>query len=591
MSNFKDKLSTLPETFGCYLMKNIKGEVIYVGKAINLRKRVNQYFVGAHNFKTTKLVSEIADFDTIIAESEKEALILEYNLIKKYDPKFNIIFKDDKSYPYILVSNEEIFVVKTIRLKNKHRIKGKIFGPYPNALAANKTVDLINKIFPIRKCRHLLKEVCIYYHLKQCKGYCVYDLGKDYLNNLRNDIISFLNGDVDRVIKDLIEKRNTSSNELNFEYAKECQELIESINYVTDKQSVQINKYDNLDLFNYYLEDQYLVCCILNVRAGKLLNRLIVMNQLYSEVEDEIISYLIQYYESNIIPDEVIVYDEKIADNLNQYFDTETFRVAKRGRKKSLLEKTYKNAFEYYHQSKKMIIKKDDYYVRIKKAFRNILGFDANEIEIYDNSHLHGEMTVAGKVTYRNFKPYKKGYRRYRLNDSFDDLKSMYEVLYRRFYRGIINDEKMPDLLIVDGGKTQINVAKNVLKELDLDIVIMGLGKDDKHNTAYLMDGNFDVVDLSNHHELFMFLSNMQDEVHRYTIEYNKLLRKKALEHRILEDIEGIGRATSAKLMKHFTYLSRIEKAEIEELSAVIPFKIAENVYNYFRGHNVRNGK
>lgn len=589
MIKLEEKLKTAPETYGCYLMKNNNKDIIYVGKAINLKKRINQYFKGAHDYKTTKLVSEIDDFDFIVASSEKEALILEYNLIKKYNPRYNIIFMDDKSYPYIAISNEKYFTVKTVRIRKKNNLKAKLFGPYPNVLAANKTVDLINKLFPIRKCNTMPKEVCLYFHLKQCLGYCVKDISNEENDLMRKKIVKLLNGDIKDLVDELTFKRNEASENLNFEYAKYCQDMIQSINYVIEKQTIQISSNIDIDVFDYYLKDQYLVICILNIRKGKLLNKHININILYNDLFETLSSYIVSYYQKNVDVDEIIVRDNEVLEYISPLFDNTKIIVPKKFKRKEMLLKAYENAKEFFIQQLAIIENKANYFKVLKNSFEKIFKKEIKRIEIFDNSHLAGKDTVSAMVVYEDFKPLKKAYRRYKLNDSGNDLLSMHEVLYRRYFKVLKNKQKICDLLIVDGGRLQIDVAKKVISQLGLKTIIVGLVKDNSHNTSYLMDENYKIIDIEKNSPIFRFLSNLQDEVHRFVINYHNSLQNKNLLKNSLLEIEGVGPKTTLKLYKFFGSYGKIKQASIEELNKVTTLKNSKNIYNYFRGVDVRN--
>lgn len=589
MIKLEEKLKTAPETYGCYLMKNNNKDIIYVGKAINLKKRINQYFKGAHDYKTTKLVSEIDDFDFIVASSEKEALILEYNLIKKYNPRYNIIFMDDKSYPYIAISNEKYFTVKTVRIRKKNNLKAKLFGPYPNVLAANKTVDLINKLFPIRKCNTMPKEVCLYFHLKQCLGYCVKDISNEENDLMRKKIVKLLNGDIKDLVDELTFKRNEASENLNFEYAKYCQDMIQSINYVIEKQTIQISSNIDIDVFDYYLKDQYLVICILNIRKGKLLNKHININILYNDLFETLSSYIVSYYQKNVDVDEIIVRDNEVLEYISPLFDNTKIIVPKKFKRKEMLLKAYENAKEFFIQQLAIIENKANYFKVLKNSFEKIFKKEIKRIEIFDNSHLAGKDTVSAMVVYEDFKPLKKAYRRYKLNDSGNDLLSMHEVLYRRYFKVLKNKQKICDLLIVDGGRLQIDVAKKVISQLGLKTIIVGLVKDNSHNTSYLMDENYKIIDIEKNSPFFRFLSNLQDEVHRFVINYHNSLQNKNLLKNSLLEIEGVGPKTTLKLYKFFGSYGKIKQASIEELNKVTTLKNSKNIYNYFRGVDVRN--
>ena len=579
----KAKLQTLPKQPGCYLMKDRSGTIIYVGKAINLKNRVNSYFVGAHNYKTTKLVSNIDDFAYIVTNSEKEALILEYNLIKEYDPRYNIIFKDDKSYPYILLAEDDIPYCKTVRISKKTRYKGKIFGPYPNIGAANNTINLINKLFPTRKCKNLGKDLCLYYHLGTCKGYCRYDIPQSECRKIKEDIETFLKGDNQPIINELKAKIDVAVEKLEFEKAAEYRDLINDIHYVTNnRQTVQSNNREDFDVFNYYVQDGFISIVGLFIREGRLINRDLSIEHLYDDPEEEFISYIFQFYASHLSP-KILVMDKTF--DLEMLSSTLDFKVKffNRGFKYQMLKHAFDNA-KVNLEHKISIIKKDDEYLDlIGHEFEKIVGYCPKRIELFDNSHIGGELTCSAMVVYENLKPNKKEYRLYRLEDSFDDLKSMHEAMYRRYFRVLSDNLKRPDLIIVDGAMNQINVAKEIIDGLGLDIKIVGLGKDDHHNTAYMMNSDLEVIEIDPKSKIFLYLANMQDEVHRFVIEYNRRLRKKKTYASKLDNIEGLGKKRRMMLMKKYQTISNISQLSIEELSTVLPHKVAENVYNKLR--------
>ena len=576
----KEKLKTLPLKPGCYLMKDKDGKVIYVGKAIKLKNRVNSYFKGAHDYKTTKLVSNIADFDFIITKNEKEALILEYNLIKQYDPYFNIVFKDDKSYPYILLSDSYEPHLSVIRLKkNSKKLKGKIFGPYPDVGAARTTVDLLNKLYPTRKCDKLKNDYCLYYHIGECLGYCNNKIDESIINEQKESIVKFLNGDTSDVLKTLKRKMNESSERLDYEKSIEYRDLINDVNQSSVRQSVQINKNESFDVFNYSVEDGYIAITGLFIRNGKLLNTHKFIDYLVGDANDFVSSYLYQFYliNNNIkhvyVPSELLTY---LNDSLNNI----EFLTITRGNKYQLLIQAKENSSESLLQNKNIIVAKENYSLNLSEEFKRLFNKDIKRIELFDNSHTAGKETVAAMVVYKDFKPSKKDYRLYRLEDSNDDIKSMNEVLYRRYFRVLKDNLERPDLIIVDGAKTQINVAKKVITSLGLDITIVGLGKDNHHNTSYLMNDNFEEIEINKSSNLFFFLTNMQDEVHRFAITYHKKLRSKSQYKSLLDDVEGLGPKLRTKLLRKYKTISAIKALSIEELNSVLPIKVATRLYN-----------
>lgn len=578
----KEKLLTLPKKPGCYLMKDKEGTIIYVGKAINLYNRVNSYFRGAHDYKTTKLVSSIVDFDYIVTKSEKEALILEYNLIKQYDPYFNIVFKDDKSYPYILLSDSPEPYVSIIRLKKNQKVKGRLFGPFPDVGAARNTLDILNKLYPTRKCERMQDSLCLYYHIKSCLGYCEIEADKNECENIKNRITGFLKGETAETLKDLKTRMNEASENLNFEEALKYRDLINDINNVTSKQDVQINSKEDFDVFSYAVEDGYISITGLFIRNGKLLSSNRFIDYLICDAPNFVSSYIYQYYEINpkpknlFVDNDILVYLDGAIENLN-------VNTVSRGKKYQLLKQARLNSEEYLKQNRKIVTRKEDYSRNLEEEFKRIFKSDIKRIELFDNSHTGGVNTVAAMVVYKDFKPSKKDYRLFKLEEGADDLKSMKEVMYRRYFRVLSENLERPDLIIVDGARIQIEAAKEILTSLDLDITLCGLGKDDHHNTAYLMDADFNKIDIDPDFNLFFFLASMQDEVHRFAINYHKKLRQKNMYRSKLDGIEGLGEKSRLKLLRKYKTITNISRQSVEELSTVLPLKVAERLYNSLR--------
>ncbi len=576
----KAKLSTLPLKPGCYLMKDKKGKIIYVGKAIKLKNRVNSYFRGAHDFKTTKLVSNIADFDYIVTASEKEALILEYNLIKEYDPEYNIIFKDDKSYPYILLSDDNIPYCRLLRLKKKNKYRGKIFGPYPDVGAANNTIKLINKLFKTRKCQNLPKELCLYYHLDQCLGYCAKDVDVREMQKIKDDIERFLKGDNAFIIARLKDEMHQASEELRFEEAQEYRDLIMDVEYVTQaKQNVEGRRKEDFDVFNYYVEDNYISIVGLFIRSGRLLASDVHIDHLYDDPKEEFVSYLYQFYQHNLLPKFLVLDKEHDLSMIQESLGIKV-EYFSRGFKYQMLQKAKVNAQTNLSQNKQ-IIKKDEQYLEIiAKEFQKYIGFVPDRIELFDNSHLGGELTCAAMVVYEKLKPNKKEYRLYRLDDSYDDLKSMEEVLYRRYFRVLNDGLKCPDLILIDGGENQLKVALDILTQLDLKIRVIGLKKDEHHSTSILLDENLNPIKTDHRSSLFLYLASLQDEVHRFAITYNRKLRKKKTYASKLDDIKGLGKKRRVALLRKYHSISNLQKQSLAELCTVLPKGVAELLYN-----------
>lgn len=578
----KEKLLTLPKKPGCYLMKDKEGTIIYVGKAINLYNRVNSYFRGAHDYKTTKLVSSIVDFDYIVTKSEKEALILEYNLIKQYDPYFNIVFKDDKSYPYILLSDSPEPYVSIIRLKKNQKVKGRLFGPFPDVGAARNTLDILNKLYPTRKCERMQDSLCLYYHIKSCLGYCEIEADKNECENIKNRITGFLKGETAETLKDLKTRMNEASENLNFEEALKYRDLINDINNVTSKQDVQINSKEDFDVFSYAVEDGYISITGLFIRNGKLLSSNRFIDYLICDAPNFVSSYIYQYYEINPKPKNLFV-DNDILVYLDGAIEDLNVNTVSRGKKYQLLKQARLNSEEYLKQNRKIVTRKEDYSRNLEEEFKRIFKSDIKRIELFDNSHTGGVNTVAAMVVYKDFKPSKKDYRLFKLEEGADDLKSMKEVMYRRYFRVLSENLERPDLIIVDGARIQIEAAKEILTSLDLDITLCGLGKDDHHNTAYLMDAELNKIDIDPDSNLFFFLASMQDEVHRFAINYHKKLRQKNMYRSKLDGIEGLGEKSRLKLLRKYKTITNISRQSVEELSTVLPSKVAERLYNSLR--------
>ena len=571
-----EKLKTLPKKPGVYLHKDKDGTVIYVGKAINLYNRVNSYFIGAHDYKTTKLVSNIVDFDYIVTKSEKEALILEYNLIKEYDPKYNIVFKDDKSYPYILLKQCDEPYVSVVRLKKKSKFKGKLFGPYPDVGAARNIVDLINKLYQTRKCENLQKDYCLYYHIGQCPGYCKNNIDVSKCEEIKNDITDFLNGDTKNIIKSLKNSMQKASDDLDFELATYYRDLINDVNQTILRQDVQKNSRESFDVFNYYVEDGYIAITGLFIKNGILLSSEKFVDYLVGDAENFVSSYIYQFYTINQQAKALYVPSE-LNDFLKDSFE---IRNSNRGYKYQLLKQAKTNCIESLRQNKTVITNKDSYLSQIEAEFERIFNKKINHIELFDNSHTGGKNTVGAMVVYKNYKPSKKDYRLFKLDDSANDLASMKEMLYRRYFRVLKENLERPDLLIVDGGRIQIDAAKEIIGSLMLDIPIVGLGKDEHHNTSYMMDSEYNIIPIENNSNLFFFLTNMQDEVHRFAITYHKKLRSKATYKSVLDDVEGLGPKSRMKLLRKYKSISRLKELSLEELETVLNKKTALALYN-----------
>lgn len=564
---------------GCYLMKNTDGKVIYVGKARKLKNRVSSYFTGAHNYKTTKLVDHIWDFDYIVTGSEKEALLLEINLIKDYTPEYNIMFMDNTYYPYIELTDETHPRLKIVR-KTKNK-KNKYFGPYPDATAARNTFKLLNKLYPLRKCNHVPDKPCLYYSLHQCLGPCINEVDKSQYDEIRKELISFIHGNTKSKIDELTEKMMTASENLQFELAKEYRDLIRSIEYVTAKQNVQFGDYKDRDILGYFIDKGYISIQLFFMREGKLLYHDFNLEPVGEDFEEDLIRFLVTYYQTHPEPDELLIPQDVDLELLTEILSCHVLQP-QRGDKKSLVEMANKNAKEALEKKFLLKEKTDEKTILPIIELGQKLGIDTpHTIELYDNSNIQGAYAVAGMVVYKDGVPSKKDYRKYKIKtvEGPDDYASMKEVIYRRYYRLLMEQKEMADLIIVDGGLGQIKVAKEVINSLNISVHICGLSKDDKHSTAMLLDENGNQVPINTKSPLFFLLTRMQDEVHRYAISFHRQVRSKSLFSSILDEVEGIGEARKKKLLNHFKSVKKMKEASLEELEAVIPKNTAAKLY------------
>ena len=564
---------------GCYLMKNTDGKVLYVGKARKLKNRVSSYFTGAHNYKTTKLVDHIWDFDYIVTGSEKEALLLEINLIKDYTPEYNIMFMDNTYYPYIELTDETHPRLKIVR-KTKNK-KNKYFGPYPDATAARNTFKLLNKLYPLRKCNHVPDKPCLYYSLHQCLGPCINEVDKSQYDEIRKELISFIHGNTKSKIDELTEKMMTASENLQFELAKEYRDLIRSIEYVTAKQNVQFGDYKDRDILGYFIDKGYISIQLFFMREGKLLYHDFNLEPVGEDFEEDLIRFLVTYYQTHPEPYELLIPQDVDLELLTEILSCHVLQP-QRGDKKSLVEMANKNAKEALEKKFLLKEKTDEKTILPIIELGQKLGIDTpHTIELYDNSNIQGAYAVAGMVVYKDGVPSKKDYRKYKIKtvEGPDDYASMKEVIYRRYYRLLMEQKEMADLIIVDGGLGQIKVAKEVINSLNLSVHICGLSKDDKHSTAMLLDEDGNQVPIDTKSPLFFLLTRMQDEVHRYAISFHRQVRSKSLFSSILDEVEGIGEARKKKLLNHFKSVKKMKEASLEELEAVIPKNTAAKLY------------
>ena len=574
-----EKLAQVPHKPGCYLMKDKNGIIIYVGKSKNLKNRLSSYFKSSHTGKTAMLVRDVDTFEYIITSSELEALLLEINLIKKHDPKYNILLRDDKTYPYIEITNDKVFRLHVVRNPNMKKSRNtKIFGPYPNVTAAKKVVDMLNRIYPLRKCKNYEKKVCLYYHIKECLGYCEMDIDDSVIEEMRQEIISFFNGNHKVITDKLRELMNNYSEKMQYEKALEYKELLDYVSITLERQKVELDDNLNRDVIGYYEENNYLVVAMLFIRGGKLLDHNTNIFPMIDTLEEELTTYISKFYDKHKVkPNEVIVPDLVNVDILTQAFDINFF-TPKRGKKKKILDLANENAKNYYDEQIAITSKDEERASKSLEQLANTLNLEkVGRIELFDNAHLFGTFNVSGMVVFIDGKPAKNEYRKYKISiDTNDDYGTMREVIYRRYFRVLKDKLEIPDLIIVDGGIGQLNVAREVLKELNLNIPTAGLKKDDNHNTNTLIGLDpIRVINIDKHSDLFFLLTRMQDEVHNFTINYHRQIRSKGSIASVLDNIEGIGQTRKNKLLKRYRTINNIKNASVEELNEILPNNIS----------------
>ncbi|MBY6269291.1 excinuclease ABC subunit UvrC [Parageobacillus thermoglucosidasius] len=586
--HLKEKLAVLPEQPGCYLMKDKNGTVIYVGKAKVLKKRVRSYFTGTHDGKTQRLVNEIADFEYIVTSSNVEALILEMNLIKKYDPKYNVMLKDDKSYPFIKITAE-----KHPRLVITRKVKkdgGKYFGPYPNVQAANETKKLLDRIYPLRKCSTMPNRVCLYYHMGQCLAPCVHPVSEQQNKEIVEQIVRFLNGGYKEVKEELAEKMRKAAEALEFERAKEYRDQISHIEATMEKQKMVINDFVDRDVFGYAYDKGWMCVQVFFIRQGKLIERDVSMFPMYQDPDEEFLTFLGQFYTkaNHFKPKEVILPADMDGELAEQLLEV-TVVQPKKGKKKELVDLASKNAAIALQEKFYLIERDEERTIKAVENLGKILGIPTpHRIEAFDNSNIHGADPVSAMVVFIDGKPEKKEYRKYKVKtvEGPDDYESMREVVRRRYTRVLKEKLPLPDLIIIDGGKGHLAAARDVLEnELGLDIPLAGLAKDDKHRTSELIMGNPpQVVPLARNSQEFYLLQRIQDEVHRFAVTFHRQTRGKTMLRSVLDDIPGVGEKRKKALLKHFGSIKNMREATVEELQkANIPRSVAEKIYEKLR--------
>lgn len=575
------KLALLPDESGCYLMKDRQGTIIYVGKAKVLKNRVRSYFTGSHDAKTTRLVSEIVDFEYIITSSDLEALILELNLIKKYDPKYNIMLKDDKSYPFIKLTAERH--PRLIITRKVKKDKAKYFGPYPNAYAASETKKLLDRLYPLRKCSTLPDRVCLYYHMGQCLAPCVKNVPNETYKEMAAEITRFLNGGHQDVKKALEAKMMEAAEKLEFERAKEYRDQMSHIDTLMEKQKINMADLTDRDVFGYTVDKGWMCVQVFFVRQGRLIERDVSTFPVYSEPEEEFLTFLGRFYEApeHFKPKEILLPDAVDADLAGQLIGVPITKP-QRGKKKELVELAKNNAKAALREKFALIDRDEERTIKAAEQLGEAMRIHIPlRIEAFDNSNIQGTAPVSAMIVFIDGKPEKKEYRKYKIKTvkGPDDYGSMREVIRRRYTRVLRDHLPLPDLIIIDGGKGQIEAARDILlNELGLDIPIAGLAKDDRHRTSQLLYGNpLQIVPLMHNSQAFYLLQRIQDEVHRFAITFHRQLRGKGAFQSILDDIEGVGPQRKKQLLKTFGSLKKLKEASKEEIIAAgIPEKTAD---------------
>ncbi|HHT7236108.1 MULTISPECIES: excinuclease ABC subunit C [Bacillus] len=584
--HLKEKLAILPDQPGCYLMKDKQGTVIYVGKAKVLKNRVRSYFTGSHDGKTLRLVGEIVDFEYIVTSSNLEALILELNLIKKYDPKYNIQLKDDKTYPFIKITAEK--QPRLLITRNVKKDKGKYFGPYPNAQSAHETKKLLDRMYPLRKCSNMPDKVCLYYHMGQCLAPCVKEVTDEQNKEIVDEIIKFLNGGHKEIRSELETKMYEASEKLEFERAKELRDQIAHIDAIMEKQKMIMSDLVDRDVFGYAVDKGWMCVQVFFVRKGKLIERDVSMFPIYDEPEEGFLTFIGQFYEnsSHFKPKEIVVPGSIDSELVERFLEVEATQP-KRGKKKDLVELANKNA-KIALEEKFHLIERDE--ERTIKAVDNLgkqLGIETPyRIEAFDNSNIQGTNPVSAMIAFIDGKPAKKEYRKYKIKtvQGPDDYESMREVVRRRYTRALKENSPLPDLIIIDGGKGHLTATSDVLEnELGLYIPMAGLVKDEKHKTSHLIIGDPpEPVMLARNSQEFYLLQRIQDEVHRFAITFHRQLHGKSVIQSALDEIPGIGDKRKKVLLKHFGSLKKMKEASVSEfVEAGMPKNVAETIYTY----------
>jgi excinuclease ABC subunit C len=587
MNALKEKLSLLPDKPGCYLMKNEAGEIIYVGKAKVLKNRVRSYFTGSHDGKTQRLVQEIADFEYIVTSSPVEALLLECNLIKKHDPRYNVLLKDDKTYPYIKITNEEHPRLEITRKVVKDGAK--YFGPYANAGAAQETKKLLDRLYPLRKCKHIPKSICLYYHMGQCLAPCEYEVDTGQYKEMIDQIVRFLNGSHGEIKQKLKQQMEEAAEKLEFERAKELRDQIQYIEAIMEKQKVTFSDNTDRDAWGYHVDKGWMSVQVFHIRQGKMIERNVASFPYYGEEEEDFLSYVVQFYfAEHVRPKEILLPVAEGTDELEEWLGSKII-VPQRGPKKQLVDMAKENARISLEEKFALMARDEARTVQAVQKLGDILGIGyPKRIEAFDNSNIQGVDPVSAMVVFTDGKPDKKEYRKYKVKTVVgpDDYATMKEVIRRRYTRVLKEGLTMPDLIVIDGGKGQIAAAVDVLEnELGLYLPVCGLAKDEKHRTAQLLVGDPPIpVHLRRDSNEFHLLQRIQDEVHRFAITFHRSTRGKTMFQSKLDDIPGVGEKRKKLLLKHFGSIKRMREATVDEYRNIgIGDKLARQILQHLR--------
>lgn len=564
-------------------MKNLNSQIIYVGKAKNLKNRVRSYFKSSHEGKTAKLVSEIADFDYIVTASDKEAFLLEITLIKKYQPYYNIKLKKGTGYPYIKITNEKDPRMQIV--SNVRRDGGYYFGPYPNVYAAEETLHFLEKVYPLRRCNGYQGRPCLYYHMGQCLGACFKEVPKEEYDQQIAKIKSFLRGNVAKVKKSLQAKMQQASEAMEFERAAEIRDQIHYIEVTVEKQRIISNDRTPRDLFNFYLDKGWLSIQIFFIRQSRLMKREKRLFPIASDAADEFSSFILQFYnnKNKVLPNEILV-PEGLDNQIISEILGVPVRTPKRGEKRDLMNLARENAQITLEEKFRLLELDESKTVGAMKEITDALGIpEGHRIEAFDHSHIQGADLVSAMVVFTDGKPDKKMYRKFKLNtvDHADEAASTREVIRRRYVRLLKEYQSLPDLILMDGGDVQLNAARDVLvNELSLHIPVAGMVKNDKHKTADLIFGDQDQrVQLDPKSQGFYLVQRIQDEVHRFAITFHRQMHAKNSLSSQLDSINGVGPKTRNKLLREFGSLNKIRDAKIEEIEALgISAKVAKTI-------------